>query len=40
MIGLFLIIILSNKVMQNHHRNYHQKGARVIYPDSVVTKNG
>ena len=40
MIGLFLMVILSNKIMQNYHKNHPQKGVRVIYPDSVVTKNG
>ena len=39
-IGLFLMVILSNKIMQNYPKNYPQLGVRVIYPDSVVTKNG
>ena len=34
------MVILSNKIMQNHPKNYPQKGVRVIYPNVVVTENG
>ena len=34
------MVILSNKSMQNYPKNHPPKGVRVIYPDSVVMKNG
>ena len=39
-IGIFVMVIFSNKTMQNYHKIYPQKGVRVIYPDSVVTEKG
>ena len=39
-IGMFLMVILYNITMQNHHKNYPQKGERLIYPKYVVTENG
>ena len=33
------MVILSNKIMQNHRKNYPQKGVMVNYPDAVVTDN-
>ena len=39
-IGLFFMVILSNEIMQNCHKNYPQKDIRVIYPDYVLTENG
>ena len=39
-IWLFLMVILSNKIMQNYQKNYPQKGVKVIYPDGVVIENG
>ena len=35
-----LMVFLSNKIKQKYPKNYPPKGFRVIYPDSVVTKNG
>ena len=34
------MVILYDKIMQNYHKIYPQKGVRVIYPKSVVTKKG
>ena len=36
-IELFLMALLYNKIMQNHHKNYSQKGVRENLPKSVVT---
>ena len=39
-IEMFLMVILSDKVMQNCPKIYPRKGVRVIYPDYVVMENG
>ena len=38
-IGMFLMVILYNKIIQSYHKNFPQKGVRVIYPKYVVTEN-
>ena len=37
-IGLFLMVILSNKIVQDYHKSYPQKGVRVN--DSVIMESG
>ena len=39
-IWLISMVILSNKIMQNHRKNDPQKGVMAITPDAVVTENG
>ena len=39
MIGLFNGNF-NNKTVQTYHKNYPQKGVRVIYPKYVVTESG
>ena len=34
------MILLYNKMMQNYHSNFPQKGVRAIYPKYEVTENG
>ena len=34
------MVILYNKIVQNYHKIYPQKGVRVIYSKLAVTENG